>query len=83
MLPRIQPIAPKRIQVPFDHADFVYEIKMDGWRCLTYIDIRTTARRQIVPSHMSAGLWRNRWQIQKRHLHGGTDFMGKNLESFV
>jgi bifunctional non-homologous end joining protein LigD len=38
MLRRIQPIAPKRIQAPFDHADFVYEIKMDGWRCLAYIE---------------------------------------------
>src|SRR5437588_2725765 len=37
MLPHIHPIAPKRIQAPFDHADFVYEIKMDGWRCLAYI----------------------------------------------
>lgn len=39
ILPRIQPIAPKRIQVPFDHAEFVYEFKMDGWRCLAYSEI--------------------------------------------
>jgi bifunctional non-homologous end joining protein LigD len=38
MLPRIQPIAPKRIQAPFDHTEFVFELKMDGWRCLTYIE---------------------------------------------
>ena len=38
MLPRIQPIAPKRIQAPFDHAEFVYEVKMDGWRCLAYVE---------------------------------------------
>jgi bifunctional non-homologous end joining protein LigD len=38
MLPRIQPIAPKRIQAPFDHSEFVYELKMDGWRCLAYIE---------------------------------------------
>jgi bifunctional non-homologous end joining protein LigD len=37
-LPRIQPIAPKRIQTPFDHPEFVYELKMDGWRCLAYIE---------------------------------------------
>ena len=28
MLPRIQPIAPKRIQAPFDHTEFVFELKM-------------------------------------------------------
>jgi len=38
MLPRIQPIAPKRIQAPFDHTQFVFELKMDGWRCLAYIE---------------------------------------------
>jgi len=38
MLPRIQPVAPKRIQAPFDHAQFVFELKMDGWRCLAYIE---------------------------------------------
>lgn len=38
MLPRIQPIAPKRIQAPFDHTEFVFELKMDGWRCLAYIE---------------------------------------------
>jgi bifunctional non-homologous end joining protein LigD len=38
MLPRIQTIAPKRIQAPFDHREFVFELKMDGWRCLAYIE---------------------------------------------
>jgi bifunctional non-homologous end joining protein LigD len=49
MLPRIQPIAPKRIQAPFDHAEFVYELKMDGWRCLAYIEngvCRLISRKQ-------------------------------------
>jgi bifunctional non-homologous end joining protein LigD len=49
MLPRIQPIAPKRIQAPFDHAEFVFELKMDGWRCLTYIEggtCRLISRKQ-------------------------------------
>jgi bifunctional non-homologous end joining protein LigD len=41
MLPRIQPIAPKRIQAPFDHTEFVFELKMNGWRCLAYIEDRT------------------------------------------
>ena len=49
MLPRIQPVAPKRIQAAFDHADFVYEVEMDGWRCLSYIEngvCRLTSRKQ-------------------------------------
>ena len=49
MLPRIQPIAPKRIQAPFDHKEFVFELKMDGWRCLTYIEdgkCRLISRKQ-------------------------------------
>jgi bifunctional non-homologous end joining protein LigD len=49
MLPGIQPIAPKRIQAPFDHTEFVFELKMDGWRCLTYIEngaCRLISRKQ-------------------------------------
>jgi ATP-dependent DNA ligase len=184
-LPRIQPIAPKRIHAPFDHTEFVFELKMDGWRCVTYIedgacrlisrkqnqfksfgplnaalaklpvrnaiidaevvcldakgrsvfldlmrprkanailyafdllwlnneDLRNLpstagaqrkatavnpreskpepalcephgeARRQVVSGDMPAGLRRDRWKIQTRHLHGCADFMGKNFES--
>ncbi len=49
MLPRIQPIAPKRIHAPFDHTEFVFELKMDGWRCMTYIEdgaCRLISRKQ-------------------------------------
>jgi bifunctional non-homologous end joining protein LigD len=49
MLPRIQPIAPKRVQTPFDHTEFVFELKMDGWRCLAYIEngaCRLISRKQ-------------------------------------
>jgi bifunctional non-homologous end joining protein LigD len=49
MLPRIQPIAPKRVQAPFDHAEFVFELKMDGWRCLAYVEngvCRLISRKQ-------------------------------------
>jgi len=31
-LPRFNPIAPARLSAPFDHADFVYELKHDGFR---------------------------------------------------
>ena len=49
MLPRITPIAPKRIQAPFDHGEFVFELKMDGWRCVAYIEnaaCRLVSRKQ-------------------------------------
>src|SRR5438445_1470658 len=49
MLRRVQPIAPKRIQAPFDHTEFVFELKMDGWRCMTYIEdgaCRLISRKQ-------------------------------------
>ena len=48
-LPRIQPIAPKRIKAPFDHTEFVFELKMDGWRCLAYVEnglCRLISRKQ-------------------------------------
>jgi bifunctional non-homologous end joining protein LigD len=38
MLPRVQPINPSRIAAPFDHSDFLFELKMDGWRCVAYIE---------------------------------------------
>lgn len=37
-LPRIQPINPSRIAAPFDHDDWCFEIKMDGWRCTAYVE---------------------------------------------
>lgn len=40
-LPRIRPIAAKRIQAPFDHAEFVFELKMDGWPTLAYVENET------------------------------------------
>jgi bifunctional non-homologous end joining protein LigD len=36
-LPVFEPMALTRIAAPFDHADFLYEWKADGFRCLAYI----------------------------------------------
>jgi bifunctional non-homologous end joining protein LigD len=36
-LPRIQPINPTRLAEPFDHADFLYELKHDGFLALAYV----------------------------------------------
>src|ERR1700730_8318140 len=50
MLPRITPIAPTRIQAPFDDADFVWELKHDGFRAVAYIEsgsCRLISRKQI------------------------------------
>jgi bifunctional non-homologous end joining protein LigD len=35
--PRITPIIPVRRSVVFDHADWVYELKYDGFRALAYV----------------------------------------------
>jgi len=37
-LPTITPIAPTRIRAPFDHADWIFELKLDGFRSLAYIE---------------------------------------------
>jgi len=38
MIPRIQPINPARIQAAFDHEDFLFELKHDGFRAVAYIE---------------------------------------------
>lgn len=51
MLPRIQPINPTRIAAPFDHADWFFELKHDGFRALAYIEDDTCqliSRKQII-----------------------------------
>jgi bifunctional non-homologous end joining protein LigD len=35
--PRITPIIPVRRSAPFEHADWVYELKYDGFRALAYV----------------------------------------------
>jgi len=37
-LPRIQPINPTRIAEPFDHPDWIFEVKHDGFRAVAYIE---------------------------------------------
>ena len=37
-LPRIQPIIPTRRKEPFDHADWLFDVKYDGFRALAYIE---------------------------------------------
>src|SRR5260370_31954509 len=51
MLPRTQPINPTRIAAPFDHADWFFELKHDGFRALGYIEdgnCRLISRKQII-----------------------------------
>ena len=50
MLPKIQPISPLRVPVPFDDPEFVAELKHDGFRALAYIEsgvCRLVSRKQI------------------------------------
>ena len=37
-LPQFQPMVLARTREAFDHADFVFELKYDGFRALAYID---------------------------------------------
>jgi len=37
-LPTITPIAPTRIRAPFDHAAWIFELKLDGFRELAYVE---------------------------------------------
>jgi bifunctional non-homologous end joining protein LigD len=57
MLPRIQPINPTRIAAPFDHADWFFELKHDGFRALAYIEdhgCKLISRKQIVYKRFAA-----------------------------
>jgi ATP-dependent DNA ligase len=50
MLPRITPISPAKIAAPFDHEDWVFELKHDGFRAVAYIEdssCRLISRKQI------------------------------------
>jgi bifunctional non-homologous end joining protein LigD len=38
MLPRIKPMRLARVAKPFDHVDYVFELKHDGFRCVAYIE---------------------------------------------
>lgn len=38
MLPRFTPMPLARLAVPFDHPDWIFEVKYDGFRALAYID---------------------------------------------
>ena len=37
-LPQFQPMTLARTKEAFDHADFVFELKYDGFRALAYVD---------------------------------------------
>jgi len=37
-LPTVTPIVPTRVREPFDHADWIFELKLDGFRALAYVE---------------------------------------------
>jgi bifunctional non-homologous end joining protein LigD len=51
-LPRFTPIAPTKIGAPFDHDDFAFELKQDGYRGLLYLErgrpAQLVSRRDLV-----------------------------------
>jgi bifunctional non-homologous end joining protein LigD len=57
MLLGIQPINPTRIAAPFDHADWFFELKHDGFRALAYIEdggCKLISRKQIIYKSFTA-----------------------------
>jgi hypothetical protein len=36
MLPRIRPMRLRLVKEPFDHPDYIFELKMDGFRAIAY-----------------------------------------------
>ncbi len=57
MLPAITPIAPVRIATPFDHHDWFFELKHDGFRATAYIEAGTCqliSRKNIVYKSFTA-----------------------------
>jgi bifunctional non-homologous end joining protein LigD len=50
-LPSIQPINPAKIASPFNHQDWVFELKHDGFRAVAYVEngtCRLISRKQIL-----------------------------------
>ena len=41
----IKPMLIKEMQVPFNDANYIYELKMDGIRCISYLDSSGTDLR--------------------------------------
>jgi bifunctional non-homologous end joining protein LigD len=37
-LPRVQPIIPTLRKEPFDHVDWLFDVKYDGFRALCYVE---------------------------------------------
>ena len=37
-LPRIDPMPLARLHAPFDHEDWIFELKFDGFRAIAYIE---------------------------------------------
>ena len=50
-LPQISPMTLSRLREPFDHPDWIFELKHDGFRALAYIsegDCRLVSRRRTI-----------------------------------
>jgi len=57
-LPQIEPMKLSRIAAPFDHADFLFELKHDGFRCFAYIAagaIRVLRREASIKPELTRG----------------------------
>jgi hypothetical protein len=56
-LPRITPLAPTRLPHAFDHPDWIFELKHDGWRiCTTESPAPAMSKTGLVVVAFSLGL---------------------------
>src|SRR5690348_2354170 len=65
-LPRVQPIAPSWRKEPFNHRDWLFDCKYDGFRALCYIEhgrSRLISRIRPPPWHAGAGLCPVRYRL--------------------
>ena len=37
MLPKIRPMRLRQVEKPFDHPDYIFELKHDGFRAVAYL----------------------------------------------
>ena len=54
MLPKIRPMRLRQVKEPFDHPDYIFELKHDGFRALVYLPDR---RVQKDPKSALAGIF--------------------------
>jgi len=53
-LPNVTPLPLQRRRDPFDHRDWLFELKLDGFRALAYVEARPRPPRLPQRQHFQA-----------------------------